>query len=69
MQAAASDDSEHGTKPTQSERRFDGQEEAQISVLLDMGFEQDVAVRALRVAGGDVEAAVGSLLYRASALS
>jgi hypothetical protein len=33
--------------------------------LCEMGFAHDVAVRALRLADGDVERAVGSLLYRA----
>jgi DNA ligase-1 len=36
-----------------------------LHALLDMGFAHGVAERALRVSGGDVEAAVGSLLYRA----
>ena len=39
-----------------------------LQTLLDMGFGRGVAERALRVAGGDVEAAVASLLYRAQAL-
>ena len=39
-----------------------------VRALLDMGFGREVAERALRVSGGDIEAAVGSLLYRAEAL-
>eukprot|EP01043_Picozoa_sp_COSAG02_P052609 COSAG02_NODE_5693_length_4119_cov_2.287562_3_plen_571_part_00 len=35
-----------------------------LHALLDMGFVRGVAERALRLSGGDVEAAVGSLLYR-----
>lgn len=46
----------------------DIREDGCVQVLLDMGFPLDIAERALRVSEGDVEAAVGRLLYRAQAL-
>lgn len=46
-----------------------GRTDIGVQVLIDMGFARDVAERALRVSGGDVEAAVERLLYRAQTLA